>query len=91
MASRIAVFRRKIALGEYELTSHAKNEMEQDGFTIQDVKHGIYSGRIIEMQRHGLMVRKYVVHGRSVDRRRIGVVCRTTESGKLRIITVFAL
>jgi hypothetical protein len=50
---RMADFRRKVALGEYELTHHAKDEMEQDGFTIQDVKAAVYSGRIVAMQRKG--------------------------------------
>lgn len=53
MTSRINGFRRKVAFGHYELTGHAKNEMEQDGFTIRDVKSAIYSGRIVGTQRHG--------------------------------------
>ncbi|MCK4341541.1 MAG: hypothetical protein KAY37_07460 [Phycisphaerae bacterium] len=47
MGSRIGEFRRKVALGQYELTGHAK------------------------------------------DGRRIRLICRLTELGRLRIITVF--
>jgi len=43
MASRIGILRRKVALGQYELTDHAKQGMEQDGFTIGDVKAGATS------------------------------------------------
>ena len=91
MASRIAILRRKVALGRYELTSQAKQEMEQDGFTIQDVKSGIYSGKIAAAQRHGQGRRKDIVHGKSESQHGIGIVCRLTEPGTLRVITVFAL
>ncbi len=90
MASRIAVYRQKVALGQYELTGHAKDEMEQDGFTIGDVKAGIYSGRIASTQRHGTGRRKDVVHGKSVNRRNLALVCRLTETGIVRVITVYA-
>ncbi len=65
MASRIGDLRRRVALGHYELTSHAKDEMEQDGFTIQDVKSAVYAGRIVGTQRHGRGPRKLVVAGRA--------------------------
>jgi hypothetical protein len=87
MASRIAAYRKKVALGEYELSGHAKDEMEQDEFTIEDVKAGIYS----TIQRHDRGRRKDVVHGSGTNGRRIGLVRRLTESRTLRIITVFEL
>ena len=90
MPSRIGLFRRKVALGLYELTAHAKEEMEQDGFTIRDVKSAVYSGRIIGTQRHGRGRRKHLVSGRGEDGRRMRLVVRLTESGHLRIITLFA-
>jgi hypothetical protein len=91
MASRIGVFRRKVALGHYELTGHAKDEMEQDQFTIQDIKAGIYSGRVVVTQQHGRGNRKFVVHGVSSDGRGIAMICRLTQSGILRVITVFEI
>ena len=91
MGSRIGDLRSKIALGEYELTGHAKEEMEQDGFTVRDVKSAIYSGRIVGTQRHGQGRRKMVVTGRANDRRSLRVVCRQTRTGRLRIVTVFAV
>lgn len=89
MASRMVDFRRKVALGHYELTGHAKEEMEQDGFSIRDIKAAIYSGSIVATQRHGHGRRKYMVRGRSEDERHMTLVCRLTESGRLRVITVF--
>jgi len=80
---------RKVALGLYELSSHAKTEMQADDFSIEDVRQGIYSGRIVERQRDPLTSTKYCVSGKATDGRRIGIVCRITELGYLRIITVF--
>jgi uncharacterized DUF497 family protein len=91
VGSRIAGFRRKVALGQYELTGHAKDEMEQDAFTIHDVKAVVYSGTILMTQRHGAGRRKYLVRGQALDGRQMDVVCRLTEMRRLRIITVFAV
>jgi len=91
MASRINLFRRKVAAGQYELTGHANSEMEQDGFTVLDVKSCIYSDGVVSTQRHGSSPRKDVVEGKSSDERRLRVICRLTGLGRLRIITVFAV
>lgn len=89
MGSLIGQLRRKVAFGEYELTGHAKDEMEQDGLTIQDVKTALYNGKIVARQRHGVGRRKLVVAGHACDGRGMRVVCRFTESGRVRVITVF--
>ena len=91
MGSRTGDFRRKVALGEYGLTGHAKQEMEQDGFTIGDVRAAIYSCRIVVTKREGRNRQKYVVQGKAMDKRLMRLVCRLTESRRLRIITVFAV
>ena len=91
MASRIHIYRRKVALGHYELTDHAKREMEQDRFTIADVRAAIYNGRIVWTQRHGVGRRKDVVQGKATDSRPMRLVCRLTQLRRLRIITVFAM
>ena len=90
MGSPISNLRRKIALGQYELTGHAKEELEQDGFSIEDLKAGIYSGRIVASQRHGGARRKHAVKGKATDGRAITAICRITAVGSLRVITVFA-
>ncbi len=89
MASRLTQFKRKVALGHYELTAHAKVEMEQDGFAISDVKLAVYNGRILKRQRHRGSPVKYVVQGKAADGRTLRLVCRVTGSKRLRIITVF--
>lgn len=90
MASLIGQYRRKVALGLLELTQHAKDEMEADGFGVADVKSAIYTGRVTRRQRHDAGVRKCVVRGRARDGRTLCVVVRLTELGRLRAITVFA-
>jgi uncharacterized DUF497 family protein len=90
MGSRIAALRRKLAFGHYELTAHAKEEMEADGFSVLDVKSAVYSGRIVATQQRVRGRRKFVVAGRADDGRSLSVVCRLTQSGRVRVITVFA-
>ena len=89
MASRMMQFRSKVTLGHYELTAHAKDEMEQDGFAISDVKLAVYNGRILKRQRRRGAPVKYVVQGKATDGRRLRLVCRMTVLKRLRVITVF--
>jgi hypothetical protein len=62
--------------------------MQADNFTVEDIKQGIYSGRIVERQHDPLISIKYCISGKAMNRRRIQLVCRITELGYLRIITV---
>lgn len=72
--------------GLYYLTEHAYVEASEDGLNIYDVEHAILSGRIRKRwKREG----KYEIVGSALDRRTIGVVCRITMSGKVRVITVY--
>lgn len=87
--AKIDDLRRKVALGLYELTSHAKMEMQADNFSLKDVKQGIYSGRIIERQRDPATSTKCCVSGKATDGRKLRSICRLTALGYLRIITVF--
>jgi len=89
VVAKIDDLRRKVALGLFELTSHAKLEMQDDDFSLQDVKQGIYSGRIVERQRDPATSTKYSVSGKTNDGRKIRIICRLTALGYLRIITVF--
>ena len=88
MGSRIAAVRRKLATGQYEFTHHAKEEMEQDRFVLEDVKQAIYGGRVARTQRDR-RGNKYTIAGIATDGRGIRVVCRMTSLGRLRIITVY--
>ncbi|MGR3320109.1 MAG: DUF4258 domain-containing protein [Candidatus Anammoxibacter sp.] len=72
--------------GLYYLTEHADDEAIEDGFDIYDVECGILHGKI---RRTWPKDGKYEIVGISLDERPIGIVCRITGTGKVRIITVY--
>ena len=84
--SRIAQIQALVRNGLYYLTEHADDEAMQDEFDIYDVENGILSGRIRKTwPKEG----KFEIIGKSLDGREIGVVCRFTTGGKVRVITVY--
>jgi hypothetical protein len=72
--------------GLYYLTEHADEEAIVDGFDIYDVEYGILTGKIRKSWPHE---DKHEVVGSALDGRRIGAVCRITQTGKVRVITVY--
>lgn len=84
--SKISQIRALVRDGLYYLTEHADDEATADSFDIYDVEYGILTGKIRKTwPREG----KYEVVGSALDGRNIGIVCRTTMTGKVRIITVY--
>ena len=84
--SRIGQIRTLVRYGLYYLTEHADNEATADAFDIYDIERGILTGRIRKSWPHE---GKYEVIGLAADGRRIGLVCRITNTGKVRVITVY--
>ena len=84
--SKIGQIRELVRNGLYYLTEHADDEAMTEDFDIYDIEHGILTGRIRRAwPREG----KYEVVGSALDGRPIGVVCRTAQAGKVRVITVY--
>jgi len=84
--SKIGQIRSLVHNGLYYLTEHADDEAIGDGFDIYDVEHGILNGKIRRTwPREG----KYEIVGSAIDGRPIGIVCRITRTGKVRVITVY--
>lgn len=84
--SKIGQIQELVRNGLYYLTEHADDEAMADGFDIYDVEHGILTGRIRRVwPREG----KYEIVGSALDGRPIGAVCRITQTGKIRVITVY--
>lgn len=84
--SKIGQIQALVRNGLYYLTEHADDEAIADGFDIYDVEYGLLSGKIRRTwPREG----KYEVVGSALDERPIGVVCRITRTGKVRVITVY--
>ena len=84
--SRITQIQSLVRDGLYYLTEHADDEAQAEDFDIYDVEHGVLNGKIRKSwPKDG----KYEVVGSALDHRRIGVVCRITQTGKIRVITVY--
>ncbi|NKQ36980.1 MAG: DUF4258 domain-containing protein [Chloroflexi bacterium] len=90
MAS-IARIRLKIIQRQYYLSSHAEEEMLEDGLDRYDVEHAILKGRIEKRLTHDVRGTRYRVEGPVPDGRFIHVICRFHVSRDLLIITVYAL
>lgn len=81
-----------VRLRQYVMTLHAVEEMEDDGFSIFDVERCILNGTITERQKEAASDEwKYLVHSLTFTDRGISVVAKFSITGKLVIITVFAL
>ena len=84
--SKIRRIKELVRNGLYYLTEPADDEAMAEGFDIYDIEYGILSGRVRRTwPREG----KYEVVGSALDRRPIGIVCRITQTGKVRVITVY--
>ena len=84
--SKIGEIRTLVRNGLYYLTEHADEEAMAENFDIYDIEYGILTGKIRRTwPREG----KYEVVGSALDGRPIGVVCRITQTGKVRVITVY--
>jgi hypothetical protein len=86
VVSKIKQIQYLVRYGLYYLTEHAYEEAANDELDIYDVEHGILTGKI---RRTWPKDGKYEVVGLALDGRVLGVVCRFTSGGKIRIITVY--
>jgi hypothetical protein len=84
--SKIKRIQALVRNGLYYLTEHAYEEAAADDFDIYDVEHGILTGKV---RRNWPREGKQEIVGSALDGRPIGVVCRITLSGKVRVITVY--
>ena len=84
--SKIALIQALVRNGLYYLTEHADEEATIDRFDIYDIEQGILSGKI---RRTWPKDDKFEILGLALDGRSIGIVCRVTINGKVRIITVY--
>jgi hypothetical protein len=71
---------------EYAVTSHARKEMNDEGFSIFDVEAGILTGTILERQRDRITAEsKYRVKGETVVGNDIELIAKFSPTGKLVI------
>ena len=85
-------FRDLIQAGRYVMTVHAVDEMEDDHLTLFDVESCVLTGEIVERQRDVKTGEwKYRVQGKSLAEEEMEVVGKLTATGKLAILTTYAL
>lgn len=83
--------RQKIREEAYKITAHANEEMSKDNLIAIDIENAILTGQIKKKFTKDPRGVRYEVIGKSLDGRDIGIICRILPSGKLLIITVYAL
>ena len=76
---------------EYFLSSHAEEELLDDGLERKDLEHAILKGKIEKKLNHDERGTRYRIEGIARDGRLIHVICRFREEANLIIITVYAL
>ena len=75
---------------EYLLTDHARDEMDEDDFTLYDLEQGILSGTIMERQRDRVTQEaEYRIQGTARDGREMEIIVKFSFTGRLVIITVY--
>lgn len=82
--------RRAVRAGRWEITEHALEEAEADGFDAMDIRHALLVGTVRMVYTHDVRGTRYLVAGRGPEGRTMCVVCRFTSLRDLRVITVFA-
>ena len=83
-------FRDHVRRGDYLMTVHADEEMDADGLSGFDVEAAILNGRILERQRdRTTREAKYVVRGKGLDHRPVGVVAKLSPTGWMVVLTVY--
>jgi hypothetical protein len=83
--STITQIQQLVRNGLYYLTEHADDRALSCAFDIYDVEYGLLTGKI---RKTWPKAGKYEVVGRALDGRTIGIVCRITQTHKVRVITV---
>jgi hypothetical protein len=88
----IGAIRERLARGEYEMTlPHFIEEMAEDDLSFADVEAAIAGGKVRRRFTRDPRGTRYEVVGPATDGRQIAVVCRIKDTGKLLLITTYAL
>ncbi len=81
--------REKIRSRDYYLSSHAEDEMAEDGFERKDVENAVLRGTVEKRLTRDPRGTRYQVEGPACDGRFMQVLCRFKETGALIIITIY--
>jgi hypothetical protein len=87
--SVIEKIREKIRTRDYYISSHAEDEMAEDGFERADIENAILKGFVQKKLTRDPRGTRFRVEGPAIDGRLIHVLCRFKEVGSLIIITAY--
>jgi len=87
----IEKLRELVRVEEYEISTHANEEMSNDELVAVDVENAILTGKIVKRFTRDVRGTRYEVIGEACDNRPIEVDSRIGRNGRLLIITVYAL
>lgn len=88
----IHTIREKIRRQEYEFTiPHFFEEMANDNLSFADIETAIYKGQVNRRFTRDPKGTRYEVIGSATDGREIAIICRIKSTGKLLLITTYAL
>ena len=78
--------------GQYTLTEHAYDEMEEDHLDVLDVESAILTGNIDQVLTMDPRGTRYVVIGEATDpATKVGVVVRFVKHDQILVITVYEI
>lgn len=82
--------RSMVKAGNYVLTTHAIEEMDDDNLFLADIEKAIFTGRIIERQEDVLTLEwKYRILGQTTFNADLNVLAKVLPARNVVIITVF--
>jgi len=88
----IRMIREKMIKQEYEFTiPHFFEEMADDDLTFADIEMAIANGKIKRKFTRDPRGTRYEVVGTTTDGKKIAIICRIKNTGKLLLITTYAL
>jgi len=88
----IHTIREKVSRQEYEFTiPHFFEQMVEDDLIFADIELAIANGRIRRKFTRDPRGTRYEIVGPATDGRKIAVICRIKSTGKLLLITTYAL
>ena len=88
----LRMMREKIRSRDYVITTHADEEMWEDGLGIEDIENTILAGEIVARQEDRFSDQwKYLVRGQSLDSRPVVAVAKVGHTRELVIITVYLM
>ena len=76
--------------GAFLFTEHVIEEMDDDGFEVEDVLNAVRRGRLREKQTSDPRGPRYVFRGPALDQRKMEVVARLIRD-RVRILTVYSI